>query len=423
MSGESPGSHDESDEPDEPRASDEPDESGSSGGPGFVDGADLFDSVVLDESFVSAAKVTEADAATRERAARQRAERSAALRRRLEESGLGRDEPFPDAHRYAPGGLLGVGEPPVPRHLRRRWRVPRWLTVVAAALLVGVFSAYVISEYQTLAGGGPERTPFDEAAPLPPQGSIPGTGAEEPTVEIIRPEDWPPVAGESADAPLGSPPPVPDGGGPHDFVLRQADGSPVAYDPCRRIGFVIRPGGPPEGDQLIREAIAAVSAATGLQFVDEGPTDEGPSDSRRAYQPERYGERWAPVLFTWSDETESPRLAPTDVGGATSDPAGYAGSMAVGIEPAGGGDARLVFVTGSVTLDRDDLDRMLRGFDGRNLVRGVIAHEIGHLVGLDHVDDPNQLMYPTIQRGVTAFQPGDLEGLAALGSGACFPEI
>lgn len=49
----------------------------------------------------------------------------------------------------------------------------------------------------------------------------------------------------------------------------------------------------------------------------------------------------------------------------------------------------------------------------------MILHELGHLVGLDHVDDETQLMYPHAakQRG---FAAGDLRGLHELGLGACF---
>ena len=32
-------------------------------------------------------------------------------------------------------------------------------------------------------------------------------------------------------------------------------------------------------------------------------------------------------------------------------------------------------------------------------------------------------MYPTINSNITGFNDGDLEGLAALGQGACFPQI
>ncbi|MCR6491586.1 hypothetical protein [Cellulomonas sp. P24] len=47
---------------------------------------------------------------------------------------------------------------------------------------------------------------------------------------------------------------------------------------------------------------------------------------------------------------------------------------------------------------------------------------MGHLVGLGHVDDPHQLMSPTLGAPVT-FQDGDLAGLAQLGRGACAPWI
>jgi hypothetical protein len=115
-----------------------------------------------------------------------------------------------------------------------------------------------------------------------------------------------------------------------------------------------------------------------------------------------------------------------------SDPAAYAGSTAVAFEvlPAGsdtsagpGEDAQTVFVTGGVTMDAADLGAMLQEPDGRARVRAVIQHEIAHLVGLGHVEDRSQLMFPTITPTVTGFNTGDLEGLAALGRGVCFPEL
>ena len=47
----------------------------------------------------------------------------------------------------------------------------------------------------------------------------------------------------------------------------------------------------------------------------------------------------------------------------------------------------------------------------------AVLHELGHLVGLAHVDAPAQLMYP--QGHIASFAPGDLRGLAAAGSGPC----
>ena len=75
-------------------------------------------------------------------------------------------------------------------------------------------------------------------------------------------------------------------------------------------------------------------------------------------------------------------------------------------------------VTGSVVIDGADMAELMDGPNGPDAVRAVILHELGHLVGLDHVDDRDELMYPEhiAQR---TFGPGDRAGLAELGSGEC----
>ena len=48
----------------------------------------------------------------------------------------------------------------------------------------------------------------------------------------------------------------------------------------------------------------------------------------------------------------------------------------------------------------------------------ILLHELGHLVGLDHVPDEGELMYPqSITQ--TTYGPGDREGLARLGAISC----
>jgi len=55
----------------------------------------------------------------------------------------------------------------------------------------------------------------------------------------------------------------------------------------------------------VQRAAATVPRATGLRLVYDGPTTESTKD-RDAYQPDRYGDRWAPVLVTWATTREVP---------------------------------------------------------------------------------------------------------------------
>lgn len=399
---------------------------------------DPFASLTLDDAFVQAAPINELPATERERMARQRAEREADLRRRLAEPGRGPQGDVEGLHRLAPGGwdrddgdldawATDDWDTDAERPPRRRSRLVQLLALVLVAAIVVV---YVASH---LVGIWASDLRSEGATAIPPAELDPADGNDagaagpgDPTVEFARPADWPSPQSDPSPAPLGSPAPVPGAGGPHAFLAMQPDGlTPVAYDPCRPIHYVTRPGGPAEGDVLIREALATVSTATGLRFVDDGTTDEAPSEDRAAFQPDVYGDRWAPVLFAWSDAVESPRLGEIDPADPQADPAGYAGSTMVGLEPADDGSdgTPLVFVSGSVTLDGPDLARIAEGPDGRAIVRSIIQHEVAHLVGLAHVEDRGQLMHPVTQPGLTGFAAGDLEGLAALGRGDCFPEI
>jgi hypothetical protein len=222
----------------------------------------------------------------------------------------------------------------------------------------------------------------------------------------------PPPGFEEASSPLSTPPAETLlATGNHAFAAMQPDGvGPVAWSPCRPIHYVVRAqGSPANGAELIATSVARISAASGLQFVDDGLTDEAPSADRDAYEPELYGKRWAPVLIAWSTPEETPALAGETVGVGGSAPVTRAGLS--------------VYVTGSVTLDAPDMEGLLAGPNGTNNAYGVITHELGHVLGLDHVDDPGELMNPRASAALSTLQPGDLAGLAELGTGACAPNL
>lgn len=116
------------------------------------------------------------------------------------------------------------------------------------------------------------------------------------------------------------------------------------------------------------------------------------------------------MLIAWSDPKEIKPLAGRvlGVGGST----GFRRSAA----------ASPAYVSGSVYLDAPDLATSNARSHGAVAIQAVIEHELGHLVGLDHVKDRKQLMYPEAGH-VPTYGPGDLRGLAIEGSGSCHPEL
>lgn len=225
-----------------------------------------------------------------------------------------------------------------------------------------------------------------------------------------RPADWPSPGVGAADEPIGTPPVVETPNSSFRFMMSQPNSEdPVAYDPCRPIDVVMRPtGAPPGAQQLVTDALARLSQATGLQVNYIGESDEAPDPNRTPFQPDRYGDRWAPVLIAWVTPDEDPDFA-ADLGG-------QAGSYPVGY------DDTSAYVTGMVELDAEVYAQLATTPEGGADARAILLHELGHLVGLAHVNDPTQLMYPK-SSGVYDYGPGDLTGLAQLGGGRCLPEL
>jgi hypothetical protein len=234
-------------------------------------------------------------------------------------------------------------------------------------------------------------------------------GGRTGAIQVRR--DAPKPGHEEARHPLGAPQPVVVPANSFGLIGHHDDGStPVTWCPCRPVHYVVRPdNAPPNGAQLLADAFAQLSTATGLRFVDDGTTDEAPTTDRRPYQKQKYGDRWAPVLVTWASDREVPDFGVDIVGEAG--PTGVR-------TPSGD----LTYVSGTVALDAEALTALVQQ-NREGLARVVILHELGHLAGLAHVSDPTQVMYPRAGLNAGVYQPGDLAGLHALGSGLCQPDI
>lgn len=193
-----------------------------------------------------------------------------------------------------------------------------------------------------------------------------------------------------------------DGGsaGAYRFLAtRPRSDGPVGWDPCRPIPYEVNPeGAPDDWEALVGDAVATISEATGLVFEDEGVTDDRAFDERFGA-----GVEPRPVLIAWATSDEVPALA--------GDVAGLAGPISTT-------DGVLTqYVTGRVVLDSEAFDAIERFRGAEEQHRAIVLHELGHLVGLDHVKDPSQLMYRTTE--VTRLGRGDLRGLALVGDAPC----
>jgi hypothetical protein len=191
----------------------------------------------------------------------------------------------------------------------------------------------------------------------------------------------------------------------HTFLAWRSDDSPVRWNPCEPIHYVVNAStAPPGSTDDVREAILRVSGATGIPFVYDGLSEETPTRNRSAFQPSRYPGRWAPVLIAWIDPAD------TDIGFEKN---GHT-AAAVAAPTTGplGGD---VFVSGWIAMNLEDTNPPGFAFPGDQ--GPVLLHELGHVMGLGHVNAEGEIMEASGGR-VTGYGPGDLEGLRSLGRDA-----
>lgn len=330
----------------------------------------------------------------------------------------------PPAHwPAAPSGwvfLIEVDDSvPAPAPARRQSHRGAWVmaaTVAVLALVAGALVGRGLDPRQSAEAVAPQAT-VQPAAPMTPAATAPAEPAPaisvqappSPNLEVFaepvepaRPPDFPPPGvGEQPRRLLAK---VPfNGSSDWAAMTTNPDGSAAGFSPCRQWQVVVNLAGAPAGAyDLVAGVVATVRQATGVAFVLEGTTDEPASAeaTRRAYQPERYGERWAPILIGWAPSTAE-------------NAAGQGGPQGVTESETG----LTHYVTGFVAIDPDGSSN-----SDPVTLRAILLHELAHVVGLNHVPDPTQLMAPVYQ-DQREFQRGDLAGLAAVGSGSCSPDL
>lgn len=178
-------------------------------------------------------------------------------------------------------------------------------------------------------------------------------------------------------------------------------GKPVRWNPCAAIHWRFRTAGAPTGAlTVVKAAVSAVASATGIRWVYDGPTTATPTS---AWLP-KTSTGIRPVLIGWTDGSHSDLLRnqPAAVLGMTR--TAYFGVTLNGVQLA---------ATKAAVIALDRTNKLpLTGAVSWNT---VMLHELGHAMGLDHVGNNNQLMYPVLQRDLYGLQSGDKAGLYKLG--------
>lgn len=187
---------------------------------------------------------------------------------------------------------------------------------------------------------------------------------------------------------------------------RTEDGDALRWDACSPIHFVLNTEGAPEGaSDDLRSALELLADASGLRLILDGRTDERPGAERPLVERDGTAWRWRPVLVAWADPGEGDLpLTPLD--------------RAVALPVAVRDGDREAFVTGQVVVNARRGDLRVGFGDRTDSLGALLLHEIAHILGLDHVEEPGEMMWVRPGSGAVALGPGDRAGLRAIGAEA-----
>ena len=181
-------------------------------------------------------------------------------------------------------------------------------------------------------------------------------------------------------APAAAPSPSGGADNNYSFEVQNSAGTPARWNPCESLHYVVVPSGAPSGWQNdVSNDLSQLSQATGLSMVNDGTTGSVPSG-------------YNGIVISWVSQ-----LSGGDTVGLTT----YSYYNTSGYAP-------------QIISANIQLLRSLSGGGGMNGEQPVLLHELGHAVGLGHVN-ASEVMNP-VDQGYSSYHAGDLNGLGQVGA-------